>query len=205
MDIGETLRPRVPSVRMSPDNKTVLENLGMLADLAGTWHGTGFNLANPATLSNTRTPLGDPNPVLPAAITQALLNDPITRLQQTVAAQQAQGTTFSGVALNISTVPAITFFSAPVIAGAPLPGTTLVSIPQAGGGTENLSFLQANAETTLVYATFWLEKLTHPVLPPIMQLQYAQMVMLNFSARIPGAPVFAWPHVSVATLRKTFG
>jgi hypothetical protein len=39
-----------------------------------------------------------------------------------------------------------------------------------------------------------------------MQLQYAQMVMLNFPAlKIPGKPNFAWPHVSVATLRKTFG
>lgn len=81
-----------------------------------------------------------------------------------------------------------------------------MSLVQAGGGTENLSFLQPNADTTLVYATFWLEKLTHPNQPPIMQLQYAQMVMLNFPAlKIPGTPPFAWPHVSVATLRKTFG
>ncbi|MGA3206156.1 MAG: hypothetical protein ABSF12_26985 [Bryobacteraceae bacterium] len=35
---------RVPSVRKTPDNATVLANLGLLADLAGTWKGTGFNL-----------------------------------------------------------------------------------------------------------------------------------------------------------------
>lgn len=35
---------RVPSVRKTPDNATVLDNLGLLADLAGTWKGTGFNL-----------------------------------------------------------------------------------------------------------------------------------------------------------------
>ena len=35
---------RIPSVRGTPDNKTVLENLGLLANLAGTWKGTGFNL-----------------------------------------------------------------------------------------------------------------------------------------------------------------
>ena len=81
-----------------------------------------------------------------------------------------------------------------------------MNLAQAGGGTENLSFLQPNADTTLVYATFWLEQLTHPDQPTIMQLQYAQMVMLNFPAlTIPGKPPFAWPHVSVATLRKTFG
>ena len=35
---------RVPSVRKSPDNATVLSNLGLLGDLAGSWAGVGFNL-----------------------------------------------------------------------------------------------------------------------------------------------------------------
>jgi hypothetical protein len=110
------------------------------------------------------------------------------------------------VALNISTAPSISFFTAPVVNGSPLPGTTTVNLVPAGGGSENLSFLQSNAETVLVYATFWLERLTHPNQPPFMRLQYAQMVMLNFSALlIPGKPLFAWPHVQVATLVKTFG
>lgn len=111
------------------------------------------------------------------------------------------------MAPNISTAQSINFFAAPVIFGAPLPASTPpVSLAQAGGGAENLLFLQPNADTTLVYATFWLEKLTHPDQPTMMQLQYAQMVMLNFPAlTIPGKPAFAWPHVSVATLRKTFG
>jgi hypothetical protein len=168
---------------------------------------TQYTLANAASPANTRTPLGNVPAVLPPAITQALLNDPITLLQQTVVDQIAQGYSFSGVALNISTAQSINFFAAPVIFGAPLPASTPpVNLTQAGGGAENLLFLQPNADTTLVYATFWLEKLTHPDQPTIMQLQYAQMVMLNFPAlTIPGTPVFAWPHVSVATLRKTFG
>lgn len=171
--------------------------------------GGGFSeytLTNPAGPTNTRTPLGNAPPVLPPSITQALVNDPITLLQATVDDQIAQGYSFSGVALNIATAPSISFFTAPVVNGSPLPGTTTVNLTQAGGGAENLSFLQQNADTTLVYATFWLEKLTHPDQPAMMQLQYAQMVMLNFPAlKIPGAPPFAWPHVSVATLRKTFG
>lgn len=171
--------------------------------------GGGFSeytLTNAASPTNTRTPLGNVPPVLAPDITQALLNDPITLLQQTIQNQIAQGYSFSGVALNISTAPSISFFAAPVINGSPLPGVTAVNLPQAGGGAENLSFLQPNADTTLVYATFWLEKLTHPDHPTIMQLQYAQMVMLNFPAlKIPGAPPFGWPHVSIATLRKTFG
>jgi hypothetical protein len=167
---------------------------------------TQYTLTNAATPANTRTPLGNVPPVLPPAITQLLLNDPITLLQQTVVQQIAEGYSFSGVTLNISTAPSITFFNAPVIAGAALPGTSPVDLPQAGGGAENLSFLQQNATTTLVYATFWLEKLTHPDQPTITQLQYAQMVMLNFPAfTIPGKPPFAWPHITVGTLKKTFG
>jgi hypothetical protein len=167
---------------------------------------TQYTLTNGASPTNTRTPLGNVPPVLPPEITQTLLNDPITLLQQKVVDQIAQGYSFSGVALNISTAPTITFFNAPVIAGNPLPATSAVTLTQAGGGAENLSFLQKNATTTLVYATFWLEKLTHPDQPTITQLQYAQMVMLNFPAfTIPGNPAFAWPHITVGTLKKTFG
>jgi hypothetical protein len=35
---------RVPSVRQTLPNETVLSNLGLLADLAGSWEGKGFNL-----------------------------------------------------------------------------------------------------------------------------------------------------------------
>src|ERR1700686_4786629 len=43
MDAKVTTR-RVPTTRISPDNETVLTQLGLLQDLAGTWHGRGFNL-----------------------------------------------------------------------------------------------------------------------------------------------------------------
>jgi hypothetical protein len=182
-----------------------------------------YTLATPFSATNTRTPLGNLPPILPPAITQQLLNDPVTLLQQTIQEQIAQGYSFSGVALNISTVPQITFFNAPVVNGAPLPGTAPVSLPQAGGGIENLAFLLGpslgpnppnNAFTPLFYATFWLEKLTHPTQPPFTQLQYAQMTILNFPALLLGKPNasppvappnFSWPHVQVGTLVKTFG
>lgn len=35
---------RVPSVRIGSDNAAVLDNLGYLRELAGTWQGSGFNL-----------------------------------------------------------------------------------------------------------------------------------------------------------------
>jgi hypothetical protein len=148
----------------------------------------------------------------------------VTLLQQKVQEQLAQGYSFSGVALNISTATEITFFNAPVINGDPLPASAPpVTLPQAGGGIENLAFLLGpslgpnppnNAFTALFYATFWLEKLTHPTLPSFSQLQYAQMTILNFPALLLGKPTanppvappnFAWPHVQVATLQKTFG
>jgi hypothetical protein len=37
-----------------------------------------------------------------------------------------------------------------------------------------------------------------------MQLQYAQMVILNFPILTAPAVVLGWPHISVATLRKAF-
>lgn len=35
---------RIPNTRLVPDTPTVAEQLGLLANLAGTWQGTGFNL-----------------------------------------------------------------------------------------------------------------------------------------------------------------
>ena len=129
-------------------------------------------------------------------------------LQQTVQQQIAEGYEFEGTVLNIATVSSIEFNTQPIVLPAqPTSPTVTVNLAQAGGGAENLSFLQANADTALVYATFWIEKLRHPDQPqPVMQLQYAQMVLLNFPAiTIPAIPNFSWPHVSVATLRKSFG
>ena len=69
-------------------------------------------------------------------------------------------------------------------------------MPQFGGGIENIHFLdgksvnvggkpqEENAQTALVYATFLIEKLTHKKTGhTFMQLQYAQMVVLNFPIR----------------------
>ena len=44
MSDGESAHRRIPPMRPGRDNRTILENLGLLAELAGTWQGTGFNL-----------------------------------------------------------------------------------------------------------------------------------------------------------------
>jgi hypothetical protein len=67
-----------------------------------------------------------------------------------------------------------------------------------GGGTANIAFLTGakdgpNAVTARVSATFWLETLQGDTEP--RQLQYSQLVLLNFNT-------LSWPHVTVATLQK---
>jgi hypothetical protein len=167
-----------------------------------------YDLATPASATNTRT-----NP-LPPGVDQTVVNDPITLLQNVITDQKKRGHNFSGTVLNIATQAQITFFTNPNSpAGAP---TTPLNVPNGAGGIENILFLLGedavksngpNAQTALVYATFWIEKVTHPTEPDFMQLQYVQMVTLNFEilTALPNAHVLlGWPHISVATLRKTF-
>jgi hypothetical protein len=55
-----------------------------------------------------------------------------------------------------------------------------------------------------MFATFWIEEISAP--SQFLQLQYVQTVFLNFPI-LGVTPVtnLSWPHVSVATLEKTFG
>jgi hypothetical protein len=102
----------------------------------------------------------------------------------------------------------------------PLTGPTVATtVAEFNGGPENISFLiddrtppspSGNAQTAIIYATFWIERVTHKKLGhSFMQLQYAQMVTLNFPVRsLVNHGVFVklgWPHITVATLRKGFG
>ena len=206
-----------PSVISTPPAPTVIRAAGsteLLSVPAGGF--TQYTLTNPASPANPRTPLGNVPPVFPAAITQQLLDDPIVLLQQTIQKQGAEGCTFEGTAINIATQTPITFFTTPPAAPPAGGPTVTVNIADSSGGIENLPFLITNADAALVFATFWIEKVTPKIGPTFMQLQYAQFVFLNFPAvLVPSAappPVsdqgklnFSWPHVSVATLRKTFG
>jgi hypothetical protein len=81
--------------------------------------------------------------------------------------------------------------------------STTNSIVKGGGGTANTAFLASshnpgggNADASHVDATFWIETIAgtggHP---DIHQLQYTQLVMLDFNG-------IHWPHVTVGTLRK---
>jgi len=183
---------------------------------------------NPPFTLNTRTPF-DTTPVeppLPANINgvpmQDVINDPILLLQKDVQQLVADGYSFEGTSLNIATASPLTFLKN-ANSGAAGP-TVPVNVPQFGGGIENIQFLigespvvagktqlQENAETAVVYATFWIEKVSNAKTGhSFMQLQYAQLVVLNFPIfhllnQNPSVYVnLGWPHISVATLRKSF-
>ena len=77
------------------------------------------------------------------------------------------------------------------------------SIIKAGGGTANTAFLtsssnppRGNAQATQMQATFWIETIAGTGgQPDKLQLQYTQLVMLDFNG-------IHWPHVTVGTLVK---
>ena len=81
--------------------------------------------------------------------------------------------------------------------------STTNSVIKGGGGTANTAFLTAstdpgvgNARATQMQAIFWIETIAgtggHP---DKLQLQYTQLVMLDFNG-------IHWPHVTVGTLVK---
>jgi hypothetical protein len=180
---------------------------------------TQYDLSVPDSATNPRTPFGTnpPLPPLPTHINgvpmQHVVNDPVTLLQAVIREQVSDGYCFEGTVLNIATQASIKFFANPNSkAGDP---TVVVNPTNGAGGIENILFLEGgdpvgpkgpNADAALVYATFWIEKITHPKHRGFMQLQYAQMVILNFQrlTALPKTVNVGWPHVSIATLRKAF-
>jgi hypothetical protein len=205
----------VPPTAPSP----VLNAPGSTSKLTAPPGFSQYDLTVPESAANPRTPFGTTDPALPANIEgvpmQDVIIDPIKILQATITQQKANGYSFSGTVLNIATQANITFFKNPN-STLPTDPKAIVNVPNGAGGIENILFLEgghpvgpkgANAETALVYATFWIEKVTHPVHPSFMQLQYAQMVILDFEILnlLPQKVVnLGWPHISIATLRKTF-
>jgi hypothetical protein len=146
-----------------------IPNINILPFLIGN-PGATFNFPeqNLATPTAFRSP-----PVQIAGITQAMVDNPNSVLQAAIAGQTILSTT----TLQISTNPA-----APIV----------------GGGTANTAFLAGgaagpNAVSAVVSATFWIE--TVQGTPNFLQLQYSQLVLLNFNG-------LSWPHITVATLKK---
>jgi len=126
---------------------------------------TELNLAIPTTFRQKS-----------ADVTQSMVENPNSVLQKDIAGQN----------ITKTTVLAISSAHAPV----------------AGGGTANTAFLEAasappggNARAVEVSAIFWIETIAREGEPDKIQLQYTQLVQLDFNG-------LRWPHVTVATLHK---
>jgi hypothetical protein len=210
----------VPATTDPPESASVTRLATIPHGNAVCIEGTGFSVAGPPKFRHANTVpfrVGAPDPApgapnafpeydlskptlfrtnpLPAGITQAMVNDPNIVLENIVAKQRITNT----VVLNIGTVSSFT------VAGSP-PET--VPIPNGGGGSENIPFVQKNADVPRVTATFWIETVQRPKGGSFLQLQYTQTVLLNFPVQVTGKPQgpnLSWPHVTVATLVKRFG
>lgn len=134
---------------------------------------------------------------------QDVLNDPIILLQRVIERQRDADLAFEGTVINIATRSPISFLDEP---NKPLGSNHDVEVPGGRGSIGNIPFLASNANASLLYATFWVEQVSAPNREAFMQLQYAQMTLLEFPPLSASgeSTMFAWPHVSVATLRKSF-
>lgn len=81
--------------------------------------------------------------------------------------------------------------------------TTVLSVDTTlgTGGIVNIPFIVKQANAAQMNSIFWIEELEGE--SDEYQLQYAQVVNLDFFPRRDGLPgLIAWPHVSINTLRK---
>jgi len=199
-------KPTIPAVDITPF-------------FIGTNNKTRFPSQTAASNNTARIPQNLASFIAAGTITQALLDDPNSKLRNHIASQTITSTTV----ISISSNPA-----APLI----------------GGGTDNIAFLLGsnagnppgpNAQAVKMDATFWIETVDFTVQVPIFepgqpplvipaatgaagqpapeflvnppipitaprsitvkatQIQYSQHVFLNFNG-------LTWPHISVATL-----
>lgn len=135
-----------------------------------------FPFPNESVLSNTSTFRTTP---LPTGITQALVDNPNLLLTDANKAATDQGFQIvEAVQISVSA------------------NDVTPAGQSALGAIGNIPFLGPNAEVADVTATFWLERVTNPHGSSFLQLQYSQVVLLNFNG-------LSWPHVTVGTLVKS--
>lgn len=73
------------------------------------------------------------------------------------------------------------------------------------GGVHNIPFVVKQANAVSMKSTFWISEIAPATEgeEPTLQLQYLQVVMLDFFGRRDGQPGrIGWPHVSINTLQK---
>ena len=71
------------------------------------------------------------------------------------------------------------------------------------GGIKNIPFVVKQADAASMRSTFWIHELAPVDGIVVHQMQYLQVVMLDFFPRRDGLPGrISWPHVSINTLTK---
>jgi len=183
--------------------------------------GTGKGVPAPGTLSkfppydlstlttaavDFRTPAGNTPPTpLPTTILGVPMQNVILDPTQLLTAALSGQTISAMTAINIATAATVPQQQPVPSSGPQPPPVNILASFNGGGGVENIPFLQTNADAATVFATFWIERIAGPTPDAdFMELQYVQTVFLNFP--ILGTTTnFSWPHISVATLQKTFG
>jgi hypothetical protein len=111
---------------------------------------------------------------LPAGLTQAIIDDPLQMLRDTVAEQvNGQGCKVKEVDLLIT------------------------SSSNSVGGIANIPFINANANALDMQSVFGIQTMIDSHGNEFLQMQYSQHAMLNFRGK-------TFPHVTVGTLIKSF-
>lgn len=194
----------VPSTTNPPEPATVVRMASIPHGTVMLAQGTGETVAGgPRIAENNIIPfrIGDTPPLNADFATAAALFTELNLAVETKFRQRSAAVT-QGMVENPNSVLLRD------IEGQNITSTTVLIIstahtPVDGGGTANTAFLEGeshppggNAEAVQVDAIFWVETVAGANgEPDYLQLQYTQLVQLDFNG-------LRWPHVSVATLRK---
>ncbi|HBF29938.1 heme-binding protein [Rhizobium sp.] len=187
----------------NPDEPATIARMGSIP------HGTTINLQG--TAFSAQSPAFDA-----ASITPFVIGDPgeLVHFDEEILAIPSTSRT------DLARVPGLTqeqltnpnLFLSQALAGVTVKRTSVFqltsqadanTVPDVGGGTANIAFLVgkgtpptggSNADVPTVTTTFWIEDCTDKDGNNFVQLQYTQLVLLNFDG-------LSWPHVTVGTLR----
>ncbi|MBS1912829.1 MAG: hypothetical protein JST22_12650 [Bacteroidetes bacterium] len=89
------------------------------------------------------------------------------------------------------------------IVGQTITNTTTITVDtQNEGGIYNIPFIVGHADATRMQCTFWIETVQLSPTQTIQQLQYSQIIDLEFHQKFGEAGLITWPHANTNTLLK---
>ena len=149
--VGFSVSEKINGIPEIPLSSTVPFDIGAKPFPAGTKNPFAeYDLSTPSEFRS--------NPV-PAGITQAIIDDPLQMLRDTVAQQvNVQGCTFKERQL-------------------------LISSTSQAGGIANIPFISANANTLDMESVFAIQTVADASGNEFLQMQYSQVAMLNFAGK----------------------